>query len=63
MDGGLVYIESFHEKNSRFISPTITYTMNDYNTFVVGAMIQNGPIGSDFGGYENTYYFQYALSF
>ncbi|NOR58873.1 MAG: hypothetical protein GQ474_10165 [Sulfurimonas sp.] len=63
LDGGLVYIESFNDKNSRFISPTLTYTMNDYNTFVVGAMIQNGPSGSDFGDYENTYYFKYALSF
>ncbi|EDZ63796.1 hypothetical protein SMGD1_1600 [Sulfurimonas gotlandica GD1] len=63
LDGGLVYIESFNDKNSRFISPTLTYTMNDYNTFVLGAMIQNGPSGSDFGDYENTYYFKYALSF
>jgi hypothetical protein len=63
LDGGLVYIESFNDKNSRFISPTLTYTMNDFNTFVVGAMIQNGPSGSDFGDYENTYYFKYALSF
>lgn len=63
LDGGLVYIESFNDKNSRYISPTLTYTLNDYNTFVLGAMIQNGPSGSDFGDYENTYYFKYALSF
>ncbi|WP_373000932.1 hypothetical protein [Sulfurimonas sp.] len=63
LDGGLVYIESFNDKNSRFVSPTLTYTMNDYNTFVLGAMIQNGPSTSDFGDYENTYYFKYALSF
>ena len=63
LDGGLIYIESFNDKNSRFISPTLTYTMNDYNAFVVGAMIQNTTSGSDFGGYENSYYFKYALSF
>lgn len=63
LNGGLVYIESFNDKNSRFISPTLTYTMNDYSSFVVGAMIQDGSSGSEFGDYENTYYFKYALSF
>ncbi|WP_373035166.1 hypothetical protein [Sulfurimonas sp.] len=63
LDGGVVYIESFNDKNSRFISPTLTYTQNDYNTFVLGAMIQNGPSDSEFGRYGNTYYFKYSLSF
>ncbi|MFT5835489.1 MAG: hypothetical protein ACI9RG_000378 [Sulfurimonas sp.] len=63
LDAGVVYIESFNDKNSRYISPTLTYTMNNYNTFVLGSMIQNGPSESDFGDYENTYYFKYALSF
>jgi len=63
LDASLIYIESFNDENSRFISPVITYTLNDYNTFVVGAMIQNGSISSEFGMFENTYYFKYALSF
>ncbi|MGB5965525.1 MAG: hypothetical protein WBF77_04490 [Sulfurimonadaceae bacterium] len=63
LDGSLLYIESFNEQNSRFVSPTLTYTLNDYNTFTLGAMLQNGPSGSEFGQFGNTYYFRYALSF
>ncbi len=63
LDGALTYIESFNDKNSRFISPTLTYTFNDYNTFTAGAMIQSGPTQSEFGQFEDTYYFRYQLSF
>ena len=63
LDGSLVYIESFNDENSRFISPALTYTLNDYNSFMVGAMMQNGDIGSEFGEFENTYYFKWVLSF
>ena len=63
LDGSLAYIESFNDENSRFISPAITYTLNDYNSFVLGAMIQDGSSGSEFGGFSNTYYFKYTLSF
>ncbi|MEE8588563.1 MAG: hypothetical protein V3S80_04370, partial [Sulfurimonadaceae bacterium] len=63
LDGSLTYIESFNEQNSRFVSPTLTYTLNDYNTFTLGAMLQNGPSGSEFGTFEDTYYFRYELSF
>ncbi len=63
LDGSLLYIESFNEQNSRFVSPTLTYTFNDYNSFTLGAMLQNGPAGSEFGSFGNTYYFRYSLSF
>ncbi len=64
LDGSLLYIESFNTKNSRFISPTLTYTLNDYNSFIAGAMIQNGENGSEFGSFNsNTYFFKYALTF
>ncbi|MEN8147376.1 MAG: hypothetical protein ABFR02_07140 [Campylobacterota bacterium] len=63
LDGSIVYIESFNDQNSRFISPTATYTFNDYNTFTLGAMLQNGPSDSEFGAFGNTYYFRYELSF
>ena len=63
LDGSLVYIESFNDENSRFISPTITYTLNDYNSFTLGAMIQNGDNGSEFGALENSYSFKWSLSF
>ena len=63
LDGSLIYIESFNDKNSRFISPTLSYTLNDYNSFMLGAMMQNGDSGSEFGALENTYYFKWSLSF
>jgi len=63
LDGSLLYIESFNEKNSRYVSPTLTYTLNDYNSFMLGAMLQNGESGSEFGEFENSYYFKWVLSF
>ncbi len=64
LDGSLLYIESFNEKNSRFVSPTLTYTLNDFNTFIIGAMLQHGEDGSEFGSFKNnTYYLNYRLSF
>ena len=63
LDTSIIYIESFNTKNSRFVSPTLTYTFNDYNTFTLGAMLQNGAKGSEFGSFENSYYFSYELAF
>ena len=63
LDGSLLYIESFNDKNSRFISPTLNYTINDYNSLILGAMLQDGSKGSEFGEFENTYYFKWVLSF
>jgi hypothetical protein len=63
LDGSLVYIESFNTHNSRFISPTLTYTLNDYNKFVVGGMIQYGQEGSEFGILDNTYYFKWGIEY
>ena len=61
--GSLLYIESFNDSNSRFVSPTLTYTMNDNNQFNLGALIQGGPEDSEFGMFGNTYYLKYVLSF
>lgn len=63
LDGALLYIESFNTKNSRFISPTLSYTLNDYNKFTLGAMVQHGEDDSEFGAYGNTYYFNWKLEF
>lgn len=63
LDGSLIYIESFNNKNSRFVSPTLTYTLNDYNSFMIGAMLQDGDKGSEFGEFKNSYYFKWTLSF
>lgn len=63
LDGSLGYIESFNDKNSRYITPTLTYTLNDFNTFSLGAMILSGADDSEFGMFSNTYYFNYVLAF
>ena len=63
LDGAISYIESFNEQNSRFIAPNLTYTLNDYNSFSIGAMILEGGAGSEFGQLSNSYYLKYSLSF
>ncbi len=63
LSGSLLYIESFNTENSRFISPSLTYTLNDNNTLTLGALIQNGPSGSEFGMFGNSYYLKYTLTF
>jgi hypothetical protein len=63
LDASLLYIESYNDKNSRFVSPSLTYTLNDNNSFMVGTMIQNGDNSSEFGMSNNTYYFKWTLSF
>jgi len=63
LDASLLYIESFADKNSRFISPSLNYTLNDYNSFTLGAQIYNGKSESEFGAYKNSYFFKWSLSF
>ncbi|HHO65348.1 MAG TPA: hypothetical protein ENJ71_02380 [Epsilonproteobacteria bacterium] len=63
LSGALLYIESFNDSNSRFVSPTLTYTLNDNNRFDLGALIQGGPEGSEFGMFGNTYYVKYIFSY
>ena len=63
LSGSLLYIESFNDSNSRFVSPTLTYTLNDNNQFNLGALIQGGPADSEFGMFGNSYYLKYVLSF
>ncbi len=63
LDTALLYIESFNDKNSRFVSPTAVYTLNDYNSFTLGVMIQGGEEDSEFGAFENSYYLKWLLSF
>ena len=63
LSGSLLYIESFNDKNSRFIAPSLTYTINDNNTLSIGAQIDSGASGSEFGAYGNRYYLKYVSSF
>jgi len=63
LSGALLYVESFNDENSRFISPTLTYTLNDNNQFNMGALINSGSSNSEFGMFGNSYYLKYLLSF
>ncbi len=63
LDASFVYIESFNEHNSRFVSPSLSYTMNDFNRLTLGAMLYDGSSGSEFEDAGNSYYFKYVLSF
>jgi len=54
LDASLLYIESFDDKNLRFISPSINYTLNESNSFMLGAQLQSN---------NNSYYFKWSLSF
>ncbi len=63
LSSALIYIESIEDKNSRFISPSLTYTINDNNSLSIGAIIYNGSSDSEFGILDNSYYIKYMLSF
>jgi len=63
LDASLVYIESFNKHNSGFVSPSLSYTLNDFNTLTLGAMLYDGRRGSEFADVGNSYYFKYVLSF
>lgn len=60
LSGSMTYIEALNRSKSKFFSPAITYTLNDYNTFTLGGMIYNKSQDSRS---TDTYYLKYALSF
>ena len=62
LDGSLLYIESFNGADSRFISPSLTYTLNDYNSFTLSAMIQDAKGENEFGRLENAYFLKWSFS-
>ena len=63
LSASLLYIESFNDQNSRFISPNLTYTLNDNNTLTFGAQLYGGADNSEFGRWGNTYYLKYVFSY
>jgi len=63
LSASLLYIESFNKENSRFISPALNYTINDNNTITLGAQLYNGSKNSEFGMWNNSYYFKYIFSY
>ncbi|MBN2825250.1 MAG: hypothetical protein JXQ76_08005 [Campylobacterales bacterium] len=61
LSGSLTYIESFNDSNSRFIAPTLTYSISDYSSVSIGGMIYGGD--GELGNINNSYYLKYALAF
>lgn len=61
--GSLLYIESFNDVNSRFVAPSLTYTLNDHNAFGAGALLGFGPEGSEFRRSGQSYFLKWTLSF
>jgi len=60
LSGSMSYIQSFNKSNLKFFAPTLTYTINDYNSLSVGAMMQESVAKSLYG---DRYYLKYSLSF
>lgn len=54
LDGSILYLDSFDFSESQLITPSLTYTLNDYNSLTAGAMLQN---------YGDTYYLKWVFSF
>lgn len=63
LDGSFVYIEGFDGERSRFISPQLTYTLNDYNSITISAMLYDTDKASTYSGDLNRYYLKWSLSF
>lgn len=63
LDASFLYIESLDDKNSYFISPSLTYTLNENNAFMIAAMIQEDEGERGFESSTKTCYLKYTLSF
>ena len=63
LGGSLLYIESLNTHSSRFVVPSLTYTLNDHNIFSINAMLNSGSPKSEFGAFGNTFFLKWQLSF
>ncbi|MFT7880526.1 MAG: hypothetical protein ABXS91_09045 [Sulfurimonas sp.] len=61
--GSLLMIASFQDHMSSFISPTLTYTVDNHHTVSAGSMLYHGEAGSEFGAFGHTYYLNWKWSF
>jgi hypothetical protein len=62
LDGSLIYIKGFGEQESDFLSPTLTYTLNNYNSFTLGTMLQSLR-DKDFRASDERIYLKWSLAF
>ncbi|QOP42409.1 hypothetical protein [Sulfurimonas marina] len=63
LDASFIYIESFGGEQSRFLSPQLTYTLNDYNSFTLGVMVNDVENKKKYNGDSSTLYFRWDLAF
>lgn len=62
LEGALLYVESLNTYPSRFVAPTLSYSINDYNQITLGMQLLNGPTQSEFGQLSNSYFVNYTLA-
>ena len=63
LSSSLLFIESMGDNFSLFVSPSLTYTINDNNELTLGAIVQNGSKKSEFGVFGNSFYVRYGVGF
>jgi len=61
--GSLMYIESFADERSRFVVPSLTYTINDNHIVSLSAMLNDGSKQSEFGAFGSSYFFNWKWSY
>jgi hypothetical protein len=48
---------------SFYLSPSLSYSLDDDMTLLAGAMLYGGDSGSEFGDLSDTYYFNFKVTF
>jgi len=61
--GSLMYIESFADERSRFVVPSLTYTLNDNHIVSLSAMLNDGSQQSEFGAFGSSYFLSWKWSY
>ncbi|HHH19592.1 MAG TPA: hypothetical protein ENK86_03650 [Campylobacterales bacterium] len=60
LDGSVSCISSVDTPDTQFLSAALNYTLNDYHTFTLGALLYEGK---QFEGMGDTVYLRYGVSF
>ncbi|MGC9352014.1 MAG: hypothetical protein ACP5D3_08490, partial [Sulfurovum sp.] len=61
--GSLLMIASLEDQPGSFLSPSLTYTVDDHHKITVGSMLYLGEEESEFGAFGHTYYLNWKWSF
>ncbi len=60
LGSSFVYVKN---NKTDFFSPAMSYTLNDFNSFTLGAMLSNSDDESSLRSSQDVYYLKYLLSF